>query len=185
MIKVFHKYKIFLLLTFTLFSCENHNLKGQQFIEHNFLSIIDPMAGTSQTPLRQRDEPVGDKKIVLLNQNIVYNENMDDLLFTFFGNNPSYREQFNDLLYTVSYDEFSIDRTFAKQIGKYSINVNSRDNDTKNTESIAVENFKSFNNQAMLVLSTVKDKKKVFSILLFRKTKGRWQIIKREILAQI
>ncbi|TPG44095.1 hypothetical protein EAH81_05985 [Flavobacterium pectinovorum] len=172
-----------------LVSCENQNLKSQLFLEHNFLKIIDAEAhpeGFTQRKITKLKK--SEKTIIQLDPKIAYNEDADELLVDFFDKNPFYKDQFKDLIYDISYNEFSIDHKFAKQIGGYSIHFNSsRATDEprdKNTERFAVKNFKSFDNKAMLVLSKTENKHIIVSVLLFVKNKSKWAIVKREILAK-
>jgi hypothetical protein len=190
MFKCFLKKQAFLFLLFMLVSCENQNLKSQLFLEHNFLKIIDAEAhgeGFSQ----RKSTKFNKSKITIieLNPKIAYNADADDLLVDFFDKNPFYKDQFKDLIYDISYNEFSIDHKFAKQIGNYSINFCSSSMVTdelqnKNIERFAIENFKSFDNKAMLIVSKAENKHIIVSVLLFIRNKGKWAIVKREILAK-
>jgi hypothetical protein len=190
MFKCFLKKQAFLFLLFMLVSCENQNLKSQLFLEHNFLKIIDAEAKWESFSQRESAKfKKSDKTIIELNPRIAYNEDADELLFDFFDKNPFYKDQFKDLIYDISYNEFSIDHKFAKQIGGYSIHFNSSNILTdelqnKNTERFVIENFKSFDSKAMLVLSKAEGKHIVVSVLLFVKNKSKWAIVKREILAK-
>lgn len=190
MFKCFLKKQAFLFLLFMLISCENQNLKSQLFLENNFLKIIDAKAYAEGFTQRKSTKfKKSEKTIIELNPRIAYNEDTDELLVDFFDKNPFYKDQFKDLIYDISYNEFLIDHKFAKQIGGYSINFNSSsivtdEPQNRNTERFAVENFKSFDNKAMLVLSKAENKHIIVYVLLFVKNKSKWAIVKREILAK-
>lgn len=190
MFKCFLKKQALLFLLFMLVSCENQNVKSQLFLEHNFLKIIDAQSHAEGFSQRESTEfKKSDKTIIELNPRIAYNADADELLVDFFDKNHFYKDQFKDLIYDISYNEFSIDHNFAKQIGGYSIHFNSSrmvsdEPQNRNTERFAIENFKSFDSKAMLVLSKVEDKHIIISVLLFVKNKSKWRIVKREILAK-
>lgn len=182
---------IFILLCLFL-SCDEKVIDNSEFIENNFLKIVDTVAyrygAFVLPPPSSKDTiikvPSYTNLALELNNDIKYNEKINQDVLFYFNLNKKIKTEFKDLLKNGSYSKFSLSKNFPKKIGKYSIffeksKVNKK---IKYAGRIDINNFKIYRNKAFLVLTESVGKCERTYLLLFEKNNNNWIILKKEIL---
>ncbi len=182
------KWIVFVLLIICLFvACDNKRNFEQEFIEDNFLKIVDTIAYGKGAFISLPNDTIrySDLSVKLIPK-ISYNKKIDEFTLSYFEENRALKKIFEDALTKGNYSKFSLDSTFPKQIGKYHIffNANEEDKTIKYAGRIDIENLKVYKDKAMLVLSESIGHYGVTSLVLLIKEGDCWKVIKREVLFQ-
>jgi hypothetical protein len=184
--KMIIKQILFSLLIAMTISCSKEATFEQQFIEDNFLKIVDTLPYSTGTFVSLPKDTIAYSDLAVnLTPEINYNKKMEEFVLSFFEENPDLKKVYLDVLEKGKYSKFPLDTTFPKQIGKYHLFPEvPKENKLKYAGRIDIENLKIYNDKAILVLSESVDHFGVTYILLLKKEGNKWKVFRRETLMQ-
>lgn len=192
----FKKCRYSFLIIIILISCrDNNNIKRtieQDFIEKNFLVIVDTLAyrhgSLRPIPIESNQKhSIFDKELsVFLNNKIGFDADIMQDFDSFFNKNPYLKKEFYDCLKEAPYVELTIDSSFSKRIGNYNIITNMDDinKNMQNVGGVKIKNFKIVDDKAFLVVEKTDGNYPIGIVMFFFKEKNSWRKIKEEILYQ-
>lgn len=184
--KIFRIKEIVFLIIMIVVSCKKEVKLEQQFIEDNFLEIVDTLAYKDGTFISlPRDTLAYSDLAVNLIPKINYNKKMEEFVLSFFEENPNLKATYKNVLLNGKYADFNLDSTFPKQIGKYHLFFDQqKSNKLKYAGRIDIENLKIYGDRAILVLTESVDQFGVTSLLLLKKEGNKWKVFRRETLME-
>lgn len=184
---ILNKKSIFSLLIIVFLSCTNKVKLEQQFIEENFLKIVDTLPYDTGTFVALEKDTIKFSELALhFSQKIDYNKKIDEITTGFFEDNKQLKSIFQSVLEHGTNSEYFLDSNFPKKIGKYRIyfNENQIDKKIKFAGRIDIENLKIYNDKAILILSESVQRFGTTYIVFLVKEKGEWRVLERKVLYQ-
>lgn len=158
---------------------------GQKFIEDNFLTIVDTVAYRRGAFITTPSDSISYPKLsVKLFQRTYYLKGLEESTTAYFEKNKELGIIFKDVINKKSYSIITLNSNFPKSIGKYYFFFNEKEQDKtmKYAGRIDIENFKIYNDKAVLLLSKSVGKYGTTSIVLLIKENGNWKVYKRDVL---
>jgi len=177
---------VFLLIMITV-SCTNKTKLDQQFIEDNFLEIVDTLAYSKGTFVSLPKDTIRYPELaVRFSQKIDYNKKVDEITTGFFEDNKQLKLMFQSVLDHGINSEISIDSNFPKKIGKYRIYFDEKeiDDKIKYAGRIDIENLKFYKDKAILILSESVERYGTTYVVFLVKENGKWRVLERKVLYQ-
>jgi hypothetical protein len=133
-----------------------NNNYGQKFIEDNFLKIVDTIAYSRGAFITTPSDSISYPKLsVKFSQKTVYIKELEKYTTAYFEKNKDLGIVFKDVINKKYYSIVTLNSNFPKSIGKYYFffNDNEQDKTIKYAGRIDIENFKIYNNKAVLLLT--------------------------------
>lgn len=178
---------VIVLSFFILFSCNNDKNLEQDFIENNFIEIVDTLAyGTGSFINLPKDTIKYSKLAVKFHPKIDYSAEVESIVNQYFKENRKTTLNYDDLLKKGTYSNFLLNDSFQKQIGKYIIFTNDKeiDKNIKYAGRVDFQNMKIYKDKAFLVFYKSLEKQSVAYILLFKKENDNWKLTLKDVLFQ-
>lgn len=178
---------IFSLLIMVSISCNNKVKLEQQFIEENFLEIVDTLAYNTGTFVPLEKDTIKYPELALkFSQKIDYNKKVDEITTGFLEENKQLKLMFQSVLKHGNHSTISLDSNFPKKIGKYLIYFNESEIDkkVKYAGRIDIENLKIYKDKAILILSETVERYGTTYILFLVKEHDKWKVLERKVLYQ-